>query len=235
MPSAREKLTRRFWRSFSTRSQRARLPVFEQSRYSSSGKAGTGFRANFRAWGTTDAKAGACPSFSHAARSVIGRPNPAGFAGSRAAISFTRAVSIPIAAGAGAVPKPRIRAARARRAALSRGLAFRFDTIFMQQCVPDRVRPFSVDPPVFHEFAFSSETDLLQEPARGGVAAVAPTGDPVQVQSFKAKAEQGFHGFLGEALALKTAVEADAECDQEALWIGETKAEITDKLAAVLD
>ena len=70
--SARVKLTIRLWRPLSTRSQRERFPVFEKSRYSSSGKAGTGSRDSLRAWGTTEAKAGACAIFPHAARSVIG-------------------------------------------------------------------------------------------------------------------------------------------------------------------
>jgi hypothetical protein len=107
------KLTIRLWRPLSTRSQRERFPVFEKSRYSSSGKAGTGSRDSLRAWGTTEAKAGACAIFPHAARSVIGRPNPAGFGGNSAAISLTRAASISVAAGAGAVVRQSINAPQA--------------------------------------------------------------------------------------------------------------------------
>ena len=57
----------------------------------------------------------------------------------------------------------------------------------------------------------------------------------MQLQALEAKAEEGFDGFQGEALALEIPVEANAERDLEALGIGEGQAEIADELAAVLN
>src|SRR5271169_3500087 len=60
-------------------------------------------------------------------------------------------------------------------------LGFGLEVVFVQRGEPKGVCPFSVDPAVFQELAFASESDLLQEAAGGGVAAVAPAGDAVQL------------------------------------------------------
>ena len=82
-----------------------------------------------------------------------------------------------------------------------------------------------MDPPVFKEFALSSETNLLHEAASGSVAAVAPAGDPMQFQTIEAKAEHGFYCLQPEALPVEIPVKAKVEGLVKIKGIGEKKAE----------